>query len=363
MMIDIIVKYYKSLFIAAVIGSSCLLLLYSCTGADDPGDNSKLPVITQIGPQPAYVRDVVTILGDGFGTASDSSRVMLGGLSFPSKGCIRWDNRAIQFEIPWGLQSCCVKVVTTAGVSPEYQLAVGAFPPIEMVTVPAGEFLMGSSSGFEDEQPVHNVIISDSFELSKYEITRRVWRAVVFHDSSTFTDDALPANNISWEAALRFCNRLSQLSGHDTCYIFDGSIVKWDSTADGYRLPTEAEWEYACRAGTTGDFSGSGQPEDMGWFNANSGLTCFVPGQKQANGWGLYDMHGNLWEWCWDYYDDKYYSVSPESDPDGPGTGIRRVSRGGSYADGNIYIRSSNRTNSHTDYKLCGLRIARNKFE
>ncbi len=179
----------------------------------------------------------------------------------------------------------------------------------EFVKIPAGEFMMGD----KDDGPIHRVKISQGFEIGKYEVTQALWEAVMGNNPSRFKGSDLPVETVSWEDAQQF---ISQLNSQDKRY--------------QYRLPTEAEWEYACRAGTTGDYAGN--LYEMAWYENNSGNQTHPVGQKKPNAWGLYDMHGNVWEWCADWYDSDYYRNSPTTDPQGPSTGSSRVHRGGVWA-------------------------------
>ncbi|MFP4529410.1 MAG: formylglycine-generating enzyme family protein, partial [Candidatus Kapaibacterium sp.] len=169
----------------------------------------------------------------------------------------------------------------------------------------------------------------------------------------------LPVAGIEWAEAALFCNELSKIEGRDTCYIFNGGTVEFDTSSAGWRLPTEAEWEYLCRGGSDGDFAGPGNPDEMGWYSANSGYRAQPVAEKSANAWGIHDMHGNLWEWCWDYYSADYYEQSAPIDPLGPESGSRRVLRGGSYADGLALMRSANRRANDIPKEHCGIRIVR----
>ncbi|HEY7545724.1 MAG TPA: bifunctional serine/threonine-protein kinase/formylglycine-generating enzyme family protein, partial [Blastocatellia bacterium] len=191
----------------------------------------------------------------------------------------------------------------------ETKIDVGAF-----VQIPQGEFLMGSEKGEGDEKPAHKVRISRPFEMGKYEVTQAQWEAVMGNNPSNFKGANLPVENVSWNDAQEFIQKLNARN--------DGYV---------YRLPTEAEWEYACRAGSTGDYAGN--LDEMAWHGSNSASKTHSVGQKKPNAWGLHDMHGNVWEWCMDWYLENYYSQSPSADPPGPGTGSLRVSRGGSCYD------------------------------
>jgi formylglycine-generating enzyme required for sulfatase activity len=217
---------------------------------------------------------------------------------------------------------------------------------IEMVLVPAGSFEMGSRRG-SDESPVHTVRI-DSFLMDRTEVTQgeyeRIGKGEGFSNLSHFRGPDLPVEQVTWPQAARFCNARSRLEGLTPCYNEDTG--ECDFNADGYRLPTEAEWEYACRAGTTGDYSfgnESRQLGDFGWFTDNSAKKTRPVGQKKPNPWGLFDMHGNVAEWCQDVYEKDYYQGSPESNPHGPIDGKEYVLRGGSWKSPAEALRSSAR--------------------
>jgi formylglycine-generating enzyme required for sulfatase activity len=203
---------------------------------------------------------------------------------------------------------------------------------IEMVYIPPGEFMMGSENGEKNEQPVHRVTISQAFYIGRYEVTQAQWKEVMGNNPSRFKGDNLPVESVSWEDAQSFIQKLNQMN--------DGYA---------YRLPTEAEWEYACRAGTTGDYAGD--LDSMAWYSANYGGKTHPVGTKQPNGFGLYDMHGNVWEWCQDWYDASYYASSPASDPQGPGSGKYRVLRGGSWNYVATFLRSAFRYRTTPDLR------------
>jgi formylglycine-generating enzyme required for sulfatase activity len=200
-----------------------------------------------------------------------------------------------------------------------------------MVLVPAGSFKMGSDNG--DEKPVHDVTISQAFYMGKYEVTQAQWQAVMGSNPSNFKGDNLPVEQVSWDEAIAFIARLNAQK--------DGYI---------YRLPTEAEWEYACRAGTTGDFAGN--LDAMAWYDKNSGGKTHDVGAKIPNAFGLFDMHGNVWEWCQDWYHASYIGA--------PGDGSAwlsggeqksRVLRGGSWSSYATYLRSAYRSRITPDYR------------
>jgi formylglycine-generating enzyme required for sulfatase activity len=197
---------------------------------------------------------------------------------------------------------------------------------IKMVPIPGGTFEMGTNVGPGDDKPVHSVTLS-AFEMSATEITQGQYKAVMGTNPSMFTgDDNLPVENVSWNDAVAFCRALSQKTGGE------------------FRLPTEAEWEYACRAGTTTVYNLGDAESDLaraGWYNSNSNSTTHPVGQKTPNSWGLYDMHGNVWEWCNDWY--ATYSSDSVTNPTGPSTGSSHLRRGGCWHNYAWFCRSANR--------------------
>ena len=219
---------------------------------------------------------------------------------------------------------------------------------MEFVAVPPGEFTMGCSPGDsecdDDEKPSRRVRITEGFEMGKYEVTQTEWEAVTGSNPSYFKGADRPVEMVRWNDIQEF-------------------LAKLNARNDGrqYRLPTEAEWEYAARAGTTGKYAG--ELDDMAWYYANSGGETHPVGQKQPNAWGLYDMHGNVWEWCRDWYDKDYYGRSLAVDPQGPSSGSSRVMRGGSWNYNARFHRVSRRDRFRTR-RLSGshgLRCARER--
>jgi len=240
-----------------------------------------------------------------------------------------------------------------------------AGPEIEMVLVPEGSFLMGSPENepgrsdeegpqhrftqgmppvrrrSKDEGPQHRVTVR-SFYIGKYEVTQAQWRAVMGENPSAYKGDDLPVENISWDDAKEFCRRMSQMTGEE------------------YRLPTEAEWEYACRAKTTGAYAGD--IDAMAWYSKNSDSRTRPVGRKQPNAFGLYDMHGNVWEWCEDDWHSSYENapydssawVEPERKP-------WRMLRGGGWNVAAASCRSANRdgTSPANRSDFLGFRIVR----
>ena len=185
---------------------------------------------------------------------------------------------------------------------------------MEFVSLSAGSFMMGSENGQADEKPVHQVNISKGFLMGRYEVTQGQWKTVLGRDPVNFKSNDFPAHFVTWNETQQFLARLNQMN-------------------DGYshRLPTEAEWEYACRAGTTTEYADN--LEWLAWYYNNSDNRVHPVGHLHPNAWGLYDMHGNVSEYCQDWYDPNYYRGSASADPQGPASGHQRVHRGGSFLD------------------------------
>ncbi len=201
---------------------------------------------------------------------------------------------------------------------------------IELILIPAGEFDMGSAplevARNVDEGPVRRIRISRPFYIGRYETTQAQWKAVMGQILSNFKGVDLPADGIPWSKAVEFCKRLSERE-HET-----------------FRLPTEAEWEYACRAGSTTTYSFGEAPSSLdqhAWYNRNSRHKTHQVGQKKPNAFGLHDIHGNVWEWCSDWYNE--YLIDSTIDPTGPQEGTSRVLRGGSWFCTLDLCRSANR--------------------
>ncbi|MDO4551458.1 MAG: formylglycine-generating enzyme family protein [Planctomycetia bacterium] len=191
---------------------------------------------------------------------------------------------------------------------------------------PAGSFMMGSPEdelGRDADETQHRVTLTKGFWMLETEVTQKMWQSVMEDNPSDFEGDDLPVENVSWDDCQEFCQKLRNLGLN-------------------IQLPTEAQWEYACRAGTTGEYGGTGNLDDMGWYGhkneygdklGNSKERTHEVKTKKPNAWGLYDMHGNVWEWCQDWYGSDYYKNSPTNDPTGPASGSDRVDRGGCWGN------------------------------
>ncbi len=241
------------------------------------------------------------------------------------------EKRVKQMESIMPAESDGSAVSGSGGDQPKTKmLDLGGGVTMEIIYVAPGSFMMGSEKE-EESSPVHKVTLTKGFWLGKYEVTQKQWASVMGSNPSKRQGDDLPVDAVSWVGCQAFIRKLNKELGSDMV-----------------RLPTEAEWEYACRAGATGDFSGTGNLDDMGWYGKNSKRQTHPVGQKQANAWGFYDMHGNVWEWCNDWFDK--YQKGEVSDPVGPSSAEKRILRGGSFGSTReIYCFSSHRLYSNPE--------------
>jgi formylglycine-generating enzyme required for sulfatase activity len=247
----------------------------------------------------------------------------------------------------------------------------------DFILVKGGTFTMGSPAEEPErgqDETRRQVTVSD-FYIAQSEVTQREYTALMGNNPSESQGDDLPVENVTWFDAVRYCNTRSEHEGLKAAYTIDGEAVTWNRDADGYRLPTEAEWEYACRAGTTTPFHTGKTITDKqaniynhyGYNNDSSGnaiggyqgrttpVNSFRP-----NPWGLFDTHGNVGEWCWDWYDE--YDAENRTDPAGPATGTYRVTRGGGWNDFPKHVRSAYRSATPPGNGVfnIGFRLARN---
>jgi formylglycine-generating enzyme len=273
-------------------------------------------------------------------------------------------------------------------------------PPADFIFIPDGTFLMGSEE-YDDEKPIHEVRVGD-FYIGKYAVVVRefqqfikatnyktdadrdggsyMWTGYEWKkkDGVNWACDAAgkprpdtaydhPVIHVSWNDAIAYCNWRSEKEGLTKVYTISGDKVTANWNANGYRLPTEAEWEYAARGAEAGakegfKYAGSNNLDEVGWYSENSGGQTHPVGQKKPNQLGLYDMSGNVWEWCWDWYDSGYYAKNNNSrDPRGSDSGSYRVSRGGSWSGTPAYARVAYRGyySPGLRYNLLGFRLAR----
>ncbi len=215
----------------------------------------------------------------------------------------------------------------------------------KMIRVEGGSFLMGSNDGYESEKPIHQVTLNSYF-IGETEVTQELWEVVMGSNPSEFVGEKRPVESVSWEKCQTFISKLNELTGKS------------------FRLPTEAEWEFAARGGNRSNgytYSGSNTVDEVAWYYSNSDNTTHDVATKDANELGIYDMSGNVYEWCHDWENPKYYSMSPEKNPTGPSSGSFRVCRGGSwYGDDATVCRVAYRCSGPPAQADCsiGLRLA-----
>ncbi|MEQ9329398.1 MAG: formylglycine-generating enzyme family protein, partial [Rhodospirillales bacterium] len=241
-------------------------------------------------------------------------------------------------------RDCENALVATSGAS----VPGGVFCGPEMVVIPPGSFMMGSTTGYSDEQPVHKVDIGYRFAVGRYEVTQSEWRSVMGTDPSGFKGADRPVENVSWADAQAFIGKLNARTGRT------------------YRLLTESEWEYVARAGTTTEYSWG---NDIGRGNANcrscgsrwDNRETSPVGSFRANGFGLHDLHGNVWEWVEDCYKNSYSGAPTNGSANTTGDCRKRVLRGGSWSNNPVNLRSANRFRGDTGSRVSfyGFRIAR----
>jgi formylglycine-generating enzyme required for sulfatase activity len=221
---------------------------------------------------------------------------------------------------------------------------------MEFVFIPAGSFFMGSDKKIKnvkkEEIPRHYINISNDFYIGRYEVTQAQWTAVMGDNPSVFSHPDNPVENVSWNDINIFINLLNKKEGHNR-----------------YSLPTEAQWEYAARAGSETAYFFGNDPKELGnyaWYEDNSEEKTHMIGQKKPNDWGLFDVLGNVREWTQDFFDENYYSESPDADPEGPASGQNRVVRGGGYGAGPGGCRSGYRSGYSPDERIrsVGFRLA-----
>jgi formylglycine-generating enzyme required for sulfatase activity len=217
---------------------------------------------------------------------------------------------------------------------------------VDLVEIPGGQIELR-----DDRKKETWTVEIESFLLGRYPVTQDLYFDVTQESPSTFIGARRPVENVSWVDAVKFCNSLSVQWGYEPCYYITTAIaeITFNSKADGFRLPTEAEWEYSCKAGKSG--TRYGELDSISWYKGNSDKMTHAVGMKTPNSWGLYDMLGNVWEWCSDIYDETVY-------------GSYRIFRGGGWYDEARGCMATNRRRSHpTSFKIddLGFRIARNK--
>ncbi|OGU57304.1 MAG: hypothetical protein A2X64_06220 [Ignavibacteria bacterium GWF2_33_9] len=325
------------------------------------------PVITSINPTIAQSGTSVQIYGENFGNSVGANSYVEFGTYKAT--IVYWNNTGITVEVP-EMPSGEVSVTVTSNNKKSngftFRVQSKAVVIVPMVQIPAGSFMMGSANIIDlDAYPQHKVTFTKPLLVGETEISQAQYKKVMnLSNPSSIKDDGNPVEQLTWYSAVDFCNRLSKMEGYTECYTINGTDVTWNKSANGYRLLTEAEWEYACRAGSTGSVGNKdgsqANPNDIAWTTNNSDAIHHV-GLLAPNDFGLYDMHGNAAEWVWDYYD--FYDESDATDPPGPTEGYERIFRGGGYIDSPVGCSTFKRysANGLQQQYYIGFRVCRTK--
>ena len=329
------------------------------------------PVITTLTLTKGQIGQSLKIIGSHFGTTQGSSYVTFNGTKADQYAS--WTDTQIQLTIPAGATTGDVIVYVNSKQSNGKPLTIQAsFQLLTLVLVPKGTFSMGNDNSSEvTDKPAHSVTLTHDFYMSKTEITQKQWGTILTGSNPSkdeYRGDNKPVEQMDFYRACWFCNELSRQEGFTPCYVVDtaqGTVSSCDWNANGYRLPTEAEWEYACKANHNGDYTDQ-EILDLGWIADNSVSDIHDAGQKNANAFGLQDMLGNVYEWCWDFDGD--YPSAAQTDPHGPSqsSGEMRIARGGSFISGTTICNPTKResfpsTPGNVNFNL-GFRVVRVKF-
>lgn len=293
--------------------------------------------------------------------------------------------RLASVAVPAGLVAACApRGITSTAIPTELPPTRPALTATEepgpltpeMLLLEAGSFEMGSADGYPFERPVHKVSITRPFYIGVHEVTFGQYDLFCRKTTRTLPPDSgwgrgrMPVQPVDWYAAVAYCNWLSEQQGQTPCYAGQGKDTTCDFKANGYRLPSEAEWEFAARGGNKSQgfaYAGSDDPAEVAWYAATSGDRAHPVGGKRPNALGLYDMSGNVFEWCWDWWDPAYYASSPELDPLGPATPVSvkpwelaRTRRSGCWREIATSIRTTARSFDQANYPgENGFRVAR----
>ncbi len=348
------------------------------------------PVITQVAVErglTAVVRVapvgrtgglLITAL-DGNGNAVDAPIYAGGrevGRSYVPLTLLRGVHK-LSIEGAFGYWEGDIEIIEQQVVEREVVLAeapVSVIGDMRMVRLPPATFAMGSpvdETGHEPDEDLHQVVISHPYLMSATEVTQAQYELLVHANPSRYRGKTAPVESVTWEEALEFCNLLSDSAGLSRAYVRRDGVMTWDRTSPGFRLPTSAEWEYACRAGSDPTQRADRKDERLetvAWFKRNAGRSHHFVGSLAASDWGLYDMQGNVWEWCWDWLGKASVNgdagAEPLIDPVGPPEGTMRVWRGGSWEDAAKYCRCANVGGVEPKARLSnlGFRVVRTIF-
>ncbi|MDP8268478.1 MAG: SUMF1/EgtB/PvdO family nonheme iron enzyme [Candidatus Tenebribacter davisii] len=341
----------KTVIFFAIIVISFLLIMTSCSDDSTGPNDSTVPEIQLTYPTNDLVLpQAEEILITAEATDNEAVKKVIFYI-----GEQQYEDISSPYSYSWntiglsGTVNLYVKAIDTSDNETRTDIISVSIESREMIFVQGGTFSMGDhfNEGDSDELPLHDVTVSN-FYMGKCEVTQGEWESVMgsnpSHDYGVGPN--YPVYYVSWYSVVEYCNALSNSQGLDPCYTINGTDISWDFSKNGYRLPTEAEWEYAARGGVnhTDNYKYSGTTDNLGdyaWYDSNSGPTTHEVGTKLPNQLGIYDMSGNLWEWCWDWYSG--YTADAQTNPLGPESGIERIRRGGNWGYDAYNCRVSNR--------------------
>jgi formylglycine-generating enzyme required for sulfatase activity len=272
---------------------------------------------------------------------------LLAGLALFS-GCDRHPPETGSASTPATASNRVSASASSPVASPQAAAQTAQASDLEMIRVEGGHFVMGDKD--EVDAPLHEAAVGP-FYIDKQLVSQEQFERTTGANPSRWKGPKNPVEQVRWSDAVTYCNKRSQVEGLEPCYNL--KIWQCNFNASGYRLPTEAEWEFACRAGTATEYFFGDDPARLGeyaWFEKNAGGRPHPIGQKKANPWGLFDMCGNVWEWCNDFYQVDYYKDAPKQDPRGPATGKTKVVRGGAWRFSDENCRSGYRYNESPGY-------------
>lgn len=356
-----------------------LIFLTNCDQEDFPVENSTFSLL-KINNNNIISGDTIELYGK-FPKNYETTQIIIDKknendeilhLILPKDSILDYTTNKIKFVFPYDyLGDKIYLLINTLNINNEnikdttqkLDIKVNNIFDFDKLTIQTNTFILGSEFGLDDELPQNIINFKHKLEVSILEINQRSFYSVMRYNNSSTKKLNLPVDSISWIEAILFCNKLSDLKGLDLCYnIIDTNknIVEFDENKNGWRLPTEAEWEYLAKGNTNNDFFQNKEPNELGWYVSNSGIKLLSGKQKLPNLFNLFDIHGNVWEWCWDYYNSDYFkNIENISYPKGPTNGQRKVKRGGSFRTGSIFLRASNRKIDDNNLFGTGIRLVR----
>lgn len=338
------------------------LLLFSCNAEDNSVAGNGKPVLLKVDSSYTFPSDTITFYGSFFGSINPNSFFKFNdSIIVKSNQCLSWNDSKIKLIIGDSLKSGKLFLYIDSILIDSANINIANTPPYNTKEIEVSKFSMGSLYGLDDELPINEITLSKNLIVSTCEIHQRLFEFVMKTNPSILKSDNFPVYNIDWIDAIKFCNKLSTIDGFDLYYNINETTneVQINQNAKGWRLPTEAEWEYLAKSGNDNDFPGN-EISNYSWNSSNSGMMPHSIATKLPNQFGIYDMNGNVAEWCWDYYKSDYYKNIEDSDPIGPNIGNKRVARGGSFVDSKLALRNSSR-NPNQIKETIGFRIVRNK--